>query len=816
MAITIQTIEDLSAGNYSVTVTDNNGCSVQSSVSIPSINPPILDIASTVPASCGQNNGSIELGVSGGQLPYAFLWSNNEITEDLADLLEDDYTVTVTGANGCTATASATVGQTGAAPIPVLSSTTPAACGQATGSINLTVTGGATPYIFMWSNNITTEDLFNLTANTYTVTVTGANGCTATASAIIGQTGAVPIPVITSTTPAACGQMNGSINLSVTGGASPYVFLWNNGTTTEDLSNLAANMYTVTVTGANGCSATETVNVGQTGAAPIPTITSNTPAACGQATGSINLSVSGGSAPYTFLWSNIATTEDLSNLSTNTYTVTVTGANGCSATTTVTVGQTGNTLSTILQASNVTSCASPNGSILVNITGGTPPFTFDWSDLITGNEPQNRTDLNEGTYDVTVTDANQCTAATSAALNFTGILPVKVFQAGICDGQSYVFNNKTYDQPGIYTDTLNISSGCDTVLQLILTLKQLNLQISAASNLLCLGKTMNIAATASNCNDCTYLWNNGSTASAISVTTGGNYFVTAADFVGCTATTFLQLNTAPAPVASISSPDGSTLSCDMPSVIVFGSGGTSYQWSGGIGTSPTITIVQEGAYELTVTNAEGCTDTISVNINADYPPLDIARNDSTELEPESTIIVDILGNDFIPSGKEFILNVIQGPAHCAVTITADNRIKLTTLDNGYSGDDQIIYSLCDPDCLASCDSAILRIHILKGCMAIAATYIPKGFSPNGDNRNDIFDPIAVFFNVNCEVLLEKASLSVYARNGECIFSAFPYKSWTGLENDRTLPEGAYFYILTIRTIGYSTTFRGTINLISTR
>src|SRR5205814_1686772 len=147
-------------------------------------------------------------------------------------------------------------------------------CTASVGAINLTVSGGTPPYTYSWSNGATTEDITGLAAGTYTVTITDANGCTTNLPVKVGTDNVTiaAIPVITNTT---CSASIGAINLTVSGGTSPYTYSWSNGATTEDISGLAAGTYTVTISDANGCSTNLPVKVGTDNVtiAAIPVIT---------------------------------------------------------------------------------------------------------------------------------------------------------------------------------------------------------------------------------------------------------------------------------------------------------------------------------------------------------------------------------------------------------------------------------------------------------------------------------------------------------------------------------------------------------------
>ncbi len=224
-------------------------------------------------------------------------------------------------------------------PSPTLSSTqVNVLCnGASTGSIDLTVTGGTSPYTYAWSNSATTQDISGLVAGTYTVTVTDANSCTKTLSATITQPSALALSS-TQVNVLCNGNATGSIDLTVSGGTSPYTYAWSNSATTQDISGLAAGTYTVTVTDANACTKTLSATITQPSALTLSKTQVNV--LCnGNATGSIDLTVSGGTSPYTYAWSNSATTQDISGLVAGTYTVTVTDANSCTKTISATITQ---------------------------------------------------------------------------------------------------------------------------------------------------------------------------------------------------------------------------------------------------------------------------------------------------------------------------------------------------------------------------------------------------------------------------------------------------------------------------------------------
>ncbi|MBK6821437.1 MAG: SprB repeat-containing protein [Bacteroidetes bacterium] len=229
---TTEDLGGLSVGNYTVTVTDGNGCTATLSIAI--AEPVALALSEThTDVLCNSGTtGTIDLTVSGGILPYGYNWSNGSTTEDRGGLSVGNYTVTVTDGNGCTATLSIAIAE----PVALaLSEThTDVLCnGGTTGTIDLTVSGGILPYGYNWSNGSTTEDLGGLSIGNYTVTVTDGNGCTATLSIAIAE----PVALVLSEThtDVLCNSgTTGTIDLTVSGGILPYGYNWSNGSTTEE------------------------------------------------------------------------------------------------------------------------------------------------------------------------------------------------------------------------------------------------------------------------------------------------------------------------------------------------------------------------------------------------------------------------------------------------------------------------------------------------------------------------------------------------------------------------------------------------------
>ncbi len=397
----------LAVGSYSVTVTDASGCSQNTTITL--TQPTVLSLATTPThiACNAASTGAIATTVSGGVAPYSYSWSDGATTQNRTGLAAGTYGLTVTDNNGCTKTSSETLSQPSA--LSLSTSVTNIICGVGTGAINLTVLGGTTPYTYNWGGGVTTEDRTGLTGGTYSVIVTDDNGCTATTSSAV--TVSSPATLSTSVTNIACFGINtGAINLTASGG-SPFTFNWGGGVTSEDRTGLAAGIYSVTVTNAQGCISSTSATVTTPSVLAVSANTTNVNCN-GGSTGAIDITVTGGTLPYTYNWGGGVTTEDRTGLTIGNYTVTVTDGNICNVILAITITQpTVLNLSTVV--TQVTCVGGTDGAIDLTVTGGTSPYTYNWGGGVT---TQDRTSLGAGTYSVTVTDNNGCTAVTGATL----------------------------------------------------------------------------------------------------------------------------------------------------------------------------------------------------------------------------------------------------------------------------------------------------------------------------------------------------------------------------------------------------------------
>jgi len=330
----------LAAGTYSVTVTDAHGCSktIATNVGQP---PAIVNTPTIVNVSCHGGNGSISAVASGGTAGYTYAWrtggAGSAHADDLSSAPAGTYTVTVTDAKGCTLSNSFTITQPTA--LTLSATCDNVSChGGDNGSISTTVGGGITPYSYSWSGAAHGSNPTGLSAGTYDVTVTDAHGCSISGSSTISQP-ATAVNVTGTTVNLSCyGADNGSITTSVSGGTPGYTYTWSNGAHIANLTGLTAGSYTVTVSDSKGCTCAHTFTITQPAAISITALVTNV-SCYGGSDGGINISVSGGSPPYTYVWSNGSYLADPTGLAAGCYSVTVTDAHRCTATGSYTITQ---------------------------------------------------------------------------------------------------------------------------------------------------------------------------------------------------------------------------------------------------------------------------------------------------------------------------------------------------------------------------------------------------------------------------------------------------------------------------------------------
>ena len=418
----IEDLSNLSPGTYVVTVTDVNNCGPKTA-SFTITEPPLLvvSLVSQTNILCyGAATGVITVSVVGGtQIPttldYTYAWTGpngyTANTQNLSNLLAGTYNLTVTDNNGCFK--DLVVILTQSTDIVISYTTTPITCyGANNASFSVTLSGGNPPYQFQWSDLSTSLSQTNLSAGNYTITVTDNVGCIKAATIIIPEAPVFTVnPIVTQIT---CnGANNGSINLNLTGGIAPVALTWSDGSTAGLIrNNLAPGTYTATISDGTPCYIVRTFTIIQ----PLPLVLSanltNAFDCTNASSGAINLVVAGGTLPYTYSWSNGATTEDLSNLTPGNYLIIVTDANGCTANAQYPIIRPGPIAITVATQTDFDCAAhTVDQNFIAQASGGIPPYQYQWSSgTISGVNNEIMHSSVNGTILLTVTDSYGCIA----------------------------------------------------------------------------------------------------------------------------------------------------------------------------------------------------------------------------------------------------------------------------------------------------------------------------------------------------------------------------------------------------------------------
>ncbi|MFN0175355.1 MAG: T9SS type A sorting domain-containing protein [Saprospiraceae bacterium] len=406
------TISGLGVGTYVVVITDAENCSATTSLLIAQPTVLIANASATAQSAFGQNDGTATANPTGGIANYTYDWDNGGTTQSISGLAPGNYNVVVTDANGCSTVQTVTVNSFNCTLAANISGTNLACHGASNGAAEVLVTTGANPTTYAWSNGETTAAVSNLAAGLYTVNITDGNNCPALLSINITEPALLDANA-TSTSESALGANDGTATVNPTGGTGVYTFLWNGGATTQSISNLTPGTYTVVVTDENGCTSEQMVEVTSFLCAISSQQTIVDVTCAGAANGSVTVSLTGGTAPFTYAWSNGGTTATISNLEGGTYTVNVLDANGCDFSANAAVAEPAPYSSWDVQTTNPLCPNDATGSATAAITGGTQPYAFLWSNGATGNTLSN---VPTGTYTVQVTDNNGCQSSTSVSL----------------------------------------------------------------------------------------------------------------------------------------------------------------------------------------------------------------------------------------------------------------------------------------------------------------------------------------------------------------------------------------------------------------
>ncbi len=754
----------LSAGIYTVTAVDANGCSNSEEVTIGEPSAIVIVVDNTEDAGCNTNDGSISISVSGGTPGYTYEWSNGATTQDIENLAAGAYTVTVTDDSGCTEVMGP-ININGSSDIIItVDDVNDATCGLDNGSINISVSGGTPGYSFEWSNGANTEDLANIGAGSYTVTVTDSNGCSAVNGPIVVNESSEIVITIDDVNDSECGLNNGSINISVSGGTPGYTFDWSNSATTEDIENLSPGGYSVTVTDANGCTAVMgPITVDEEPCCDEPPVIQSvvvieTP--CGSDAGIATIEMVGNNADYSYTWTpNVGTANNDGNsrtgLPAGEYTVviaTLSDPNCPTITEEFTVGISDFPDVTVV-SSIPANCDASDGSVEMS----EPSFEYLWCNGATGYNPTN---LPAGMCVVQITDPSTgCTDFQTIIIdeenNLTATYTVNNYpDCGIANGSvtivpdggsgnyDYTWNpnvssSATADNlsSGSYSVTISDDEGCETIISFILIDNVpggATVSIEEPIRTTCVG-----SADATVVYDVTYdadfvqppsieIVNANGVTQTNGNLSGGDYCIIIRDGNGCLAAMGCFEVTEPAQIdMDIAIND----ECPSPSItIVETLGGTApytYDWAHIPGSPNTqnLTNLEAGTYSVTVTDANGCTAA------ADNLPITSTCVDCPAVDVQSVVVVET------PCGSDAgiaTIEMVGNNADFSFTWTPDvgtpNGLGNSRANLPAGLYSVVIATLSDPDCPTTTEEFTVGVSDFPEVTVVSSTPATCGAS----------------------------------------------------------------------------------------
>ncbi|HXC06035.1 MAG TPA: gliding motility-associated C-terminal domain-containing protein, partial [Bacteroidia bacterium] len=633
---TTATASNLCAGTYTCVVTDANLCKTQQVFTI--TQPGVLSITpSSTPANCGGANGTAKATPAGGTGAYTYSWSPAPASGTLptaSNLPAGSYTAYVTDANGCTKNIVIPVNNIGGPTVSLSTSANPTCNASCNGTATITASGGTAPLTYSWSGNpSTTVTASNLcSGTTYICTVTDAAGCRNTQSVNLTQPPALAVsPASTNTS---CNAVcNGTATATVSGGTPNYTYSWSpNVATTPGVTALCQGAYTCHVTDQNGCTTQQIFTITQP--APITAVPTSQKALCnGSCNGIATVTPSGGTGAYSYAWSGSpSTTNTAGSLCAGSYNCTITDANGCSIIQAVTIVQPAPLTAT--DVSVPSTCKQSNGSMDVTPSGGTALYTYSWtpapaSSTLNGNA----SNLPMNSYTCMVTDSGGCTFTIIDSVTNTGTKPVAAITPSgpttFCfgspvtltagGGTTYSWNTGSTGSSlvantgGTYTLYAINACGVDSS-KITLIRDSLPNSLVSGQGKFCQGGSDILNASGGG----TYSWNTGSTASSITVTTGGNYYVLVTNNCGTdTAHFHVTENTVQAGFI----PSATTGTMPLPVTFTDSSSAnvTNWSWNYGDGTTGTgkggsHTYGSGGSYTVTLTVTDSITGCQSIYI----------------------------------------------------------------------------------------------------------------------------------------------------------------------------------------------------------
>jgi large repetitive protein len=831
---------NLCSGQYTVTVSDTRGCTKPVNFTINSGGNITATLTGTNPTCVGSPNGSIQSQLFGAQAPVTYQWSNGQTSQNLTNVVCNNYLLTATDGRGCKDTASYQLVCPPALVADSIVQDQSTCFGQNSGMITAYISGGAGSLTYKWSDPAgqTTKTASNLSAGTYVVTVTDANGCSLTAFATITTSVAITATA-TSISSLCAGSNTGSASVVAGGGVPGYTYLWSNGGTTATISQILGGIYTVTITDAIGCTfSPASVTVAQPSTLSLTSALLKEP--CFNGTDGQGIAIPAGqTGMVTYIWSTGQTNQIATNLAKGIYEVTATDENNCKASTTLTVTELDSMILN-LTLTETTCFGTNDGKVIIDsVSGGAGDgnpsnYAFVWS-ILTPVNAVSMTGLLAGSYTITVTDNRGCSE--QASFEMTHPAPIQPFLRsvditcfGLKDGQ-VILDSVGSDQPivslawsnastsqnqitgldqGSYTVIATDSRGCTGAATIqVVEPARLSSGFFSKVSPICFGdangevKVNPVGGT----QPYTYRWSGiAAQTQTISNIPVGLYEVTITDKNGCNITDSILLDQPNLLVFDGITKDASCYGSKNGHILIDIAGGARpYKYVINSDTSfthPHFFGLAAGDYQVKVTDANGCTV---------LKPYTVEQPDQ--------IIVDLGENRVVNYGNSTMIEaVIENAVGVATfqwrTTTSTDTITCVSSDCGAIEarplfDANYYVSIEDENgCRASAD---VRVEVEK----IRGVFVPTAFSPNEDGEND---KLQIFAKT---LMIDKIlTLRVFDRDGSLLYQERDFKpnnpeiGWDGTFKGKPVDPGVYtFYYEASYLDGYTEIQSGHVTLI---
>lgn len=833
----IHTFSTTGLFNVELTITDQSLCTASQTHQVTIYPNPVITPSHTNVACFGTNTGNATATISSGTQPFTAVWSsvpsavnpNGPLAFTNTGLGTGNYSVTVSDANSCSVSTSYTITQPASGLTASVTSTNVTCFGLNNGTAAITVNGGSAGYTYS-GNPISAgvTNLANLAPGNYGGTVLDANGCSQTISFIITEP---PVIVINEThTNIRCyGDSTGDIMLTVSGGVgSNYLYSWNpNISISNTATLLPAGAYNITVIDQTNCQKTKTVTLLQPAQALSVTVQSTDVTCNGFSNGAITLTTSGGTPGYTYNWSpNISNTGSASGLVSNTYDVTVEDANNCSSLHSILISQPSQPLAHAGASTNLTCFQSNDGTLAVNETGGTSPYTYVWNPTTVSGGSANS--LAAGSYNTTITDLKGCIDTAMFYLSEPSLLTNTETQVDVlCNGNAtgsislvtnggtpgYTYNwnpNSSSTNTavsiaaGLYSITITDANGCSLTQSytihepppLVLTINE--------TDVLCNGDTTGTITASAQAGTPSY--NFSATVDGVSFINSpigqfanilaGNYTIQVVDQHLCTQSAQVIVNEPPVLTAALLPTATTCFHYSDGRIDVTAGGGLpaySYTFSGnspsGIGS---LTGLRAGTYSLTLTDANGCFVVDSAEVT----------------EPDSVLIVVSPNPVDVKLGEELQLSTSSNQAG-ALVFDWTPKTGLSCYDcsspiyNGVYSQPYLVVARNAAGCQGTNEFIVQVIPVYD-------LFIPNAFTPNGDGNNDYWQ---LYGNMKG---LKQVEVAVFNRLGEKVFDSHDIDfRWNGEYKGSGSPSGVYtYYAKFVWMDNHSdANYKGSINII---